>query len=177
MNNIDDNKENVRSDSSSDNLTELLRRAEEDAVENGEEIVNLADDVRALTDDYAEDKESLSAVSLTNYDTTSSSEYLDQDIQVLEGLEAVRKRPGMYIGDTTARGLHHLIFEIVANSVDEALAGRCDCITVNVLPDQSIRVEDNGIGIPVGIHPTAGIPTVEVVHTMLHAGGKFGGDA
>ncbi|NLA71305.1 MAG: DNA topoisomerase (ATP-hydrolyzing) subunit B [Clostridiaceae bacterium] len=177
MNNIDDNKENVRSDSSSDNLTELLRRAEEDAVENGEEIVNLADDVRALTDDYAEDKESLSAVSLTNYDTTSSSEYLDQDIQVLEGLEAVRKRPGMYIGDTTARGLHHLIYEIVANSVDEALAGRCDCITVNVLPDQSIRVEDNGIGIPVGIHPTAGIPTVEVVHTMLHAGGKFGGDA
>ncbi|HZK42049.1 MAG TPA: DNA topoisomerase (ATP-hydrolyzing) subunit B [Clostridia bacterium] len=114
---------------------------------------------------------------MTDYDTGSTAAYEDQDIQVLEGLEAVRKRPGMYIGDTTARGLHHLIYEIVANSVDEALAGRCDCIQVTVNPDQSIRVEDNGIGIPVGIHPTVGIPTVEVVHTMLHAGGKFGGEA
>lgn len=156
----------------SEQLNELLRRAEED-----DQLVNLAEDVRALTDDYAEDKESLASVQLTAYDTTSNSSYEDQDIQVLEGLEAVRKRPGMYIGDTTARGLHHLIYEIVANSVDEALAGRCDAIRVTVLPDQSIRVEDNGIGIPVGIHPTAGIPTVEVVHTMLHAGGKFGGDA
>ena len=83
----------------------------------------------------------------------------------------------MYIGDTTARGLHHLIYEIVTNSVDEALAGRCDTIIVTVHPDQSITVEDNGIGIPVGIHPQQGIPTVEVVHTMLHAGGKFGGGA
>ena len=160
-----EDKKNKRSEL----LEELLERAEADS------LVNLAEDVRGLTDDFAEDKET--AVMLTDYDTTSTSSYEDRDIQVLEGLEAVRKRPGMYIGDTTARGLHHLIYEIVANSVDEALAGRCDAIEVTVLPDQSVRVEDNGIGIPVGIHPTAGIPTVEVVHTMLHAGGKFGGDA
>ncbi len=173
MNKEKDNNKNIRSDQ----LEELLKRAEEDAEAGKDGLVNLADDVRALTDDYTEDQESLAAVQLTDYDTRSTSSYEDQDIQVLEGLEAVRKRPGMYIGDTTARGLHHLIYEIVANSVDEALAGRCDSIEVTVLPDQSIRVEDNGIGIPVGIHPTAGIPTVEVVHTMLHAGGKFGGDA
>jgi len=173
MNKEKDDNKNIRSDQ----LEELLKRAEEDAEAGKDGLVNLADDVRALTDDYTEDQESLAAVQLTDYDTRSTSSYEDQDIQVLEGLEAVRKRPGMYIGDTTARGLHHLIYEIVANSVDEALAGRCDSIEVTVLPDQSIRVEDNGIGIPVGIHPTAGIPTVEVVHTMLHAGGKFGGDA
>ena len=176
MNNSD-NKENVRSEQPDHNLEELLRRAEADAREESDELINLADDIHALTDDYEEDKESLLSVPVSDYDTSSTASYEDQDIQVLEGLEAVRKRPGMYIGDTTARGLHHLIYEIVANSVDEALAGRCDSIRVTVLPDQSIRVEDNGIGIPVGIHPTAGIPTVEVVHTMLHAGGKFGGDA
>lgn len=170
-------KQNIRSDENRDQLDELLKRAEEDALQNEDELINLADDVRALTADYTEDKESLAAVHLTDYDTGTTASYEDQDIQVLEGLEAVRKRPGMYIGDTTARGMHHLIYEIVANSVDEALAGRCDSIEVTVLPDQSIRVEDNGIGIPVGIHPTAGIPTVEVVHTMLHAGGKFGGEA
>ncbi|NLV98719.1 MAG: DNA topoisomerase (ATP-hydrolyzing) subunit B [Clostridiaceae bacterium] len=114
---------------------------------------------------------------MTDFDTSNKSSYEDSDIQVLEGLEAVRKRPGMYIGDTTSRGLHHLIYEIVANSVDEALAGRCDKITVTVFPDQSVRIEDNGIGIPVGIHPQMGIPTIEVVHTQLHAGGKFGGGA
>lgn len=176
MNNSD-NKENVRSEQPDHNLEELLRRAEADAREESDELINLADDIHALTDDYEEDKESLLSVPVSDYDTSSTASYEDQDIQVLEGLEAVRKRPGMYIGDTTGRGLHHLIYEIVANSVDEALAGRCDSIRVAVLPDQSIRVEDNGIGIPVGIHPTAGIPTVEVVHTMLHAGGKFGGDA
>ncbi|MDD5603796.1 MAG: DNA topoisomerase subunit B, partial [Eubacteriales bacterium] len=100
--------------------------------------------------------------------------YDENQIQVLEGMEAVRKRPGMYIGSTSSRGLHHLVYEIVANSVDEALAGRCTEIEVIVRKDNSIVVQDNGGGIPVGIHPKMGIPTVEVVHTMLHAGGKFG---
>lgn len=107
--------------------------------------------------------------------TPVTENYDENSIQVLEGLEAVRKRPGMYIGSTGERGLHHLVYEIVDNSIDEALAGFCDRITVDILDDGIIRVADNGRGIPVGINPQKGIPTVTVVFTILHAGGKFGG--
>lgn len=170
MNNSDNNSV------SDDSLYDVSRENSEES----EEMENLAMNPRALTDDYSEESaEELAGASAgqDQFDTSNSSAYSEADIQVLEGLEAVRKRPGMYIGDTTLRGLHHLVYEIVANSVDEALAGRCDSIWVTVNKDGSVTIEDNGSGIPVGLHPQQGIPSVEVVHTILHAGGKFGGGA
>ena len=171
--------ENEKENANISGEVDLYYQPVEDS-DNDDDLKNLAENPRGLTEDFKEETiTDIEAVAAGQdvFDTTNASAYDEDDIQVLEGLEAVRKRPGMYIGDTTKRGLHHLLYEIVANSVDEALAGRCDTIDVIINKDGTATVKDNGSGIPVGNHPKMDIPTVEVVHTVLHAGGKFGGGA
>ena len=148
-------------------MNENEKKNEEFLEEEIEEKEQDSGDIEIEREDLPEDLELM--------DTVVTEEYNADAIQVLEGLEAVRKRPGMYIGSTGPRGLHHLVYEIVDNSIDEALAGFCTHIEVEILPGDVITVRDNGRGIPVGINEQQGLPAVTVVLTVLHAGGKFGG--
>lgn len=172
-----DNKDNINPDINNNDTEDI--KSKSNNIDNlnidSDQLINEADDVTALSDDDGFVERIIDIDENQDaFDTTNERVYDESAITVLEGLEAVRKRPGMYIGDTTTRGLHHLLYEIVANSVDEALAGRCDQIEVILNKDGSVTVIDDGSGIPVGEHPQMKIPTVEVVHIQLHAGGKFG---